>query len=147
MANKQTPYDIAVSKTVKRIPVPVPSIRQYTGMILRNEGCQQAAVHIVVIGNTFMTRLNREYLSCATPTDVISFPLHAPGEPVEGEIYISLDETKKQAVKYGISIRNEFLRLCIHGILHLLGYTDTTRPAQNAMTQKENLYLRLFKEL
>ena len=62
---------------------------------------------------------------------MISFFLNDDLSPDEaqspwGEIYICVDRAREQAVDYQVTLQNEIARLMIHGLLHLIGYTDET---------------------
>ena len=60
-------------------------------------------------------------------TDVITFNLEEEGKLIEGEIYISFERIKENATLYKQEIEEEFERIIIHGLLHLLGYKDKTK--------------------
>jgi probable rRNA maturation factor len=79
-----------------------------------------------------------------TYTDIITFPMSY--EPIESDIFISIDRIGDNADDLKVSFENELHRVIIHGVLHLIGYDDKTDEAQSLMTQKENEYLskRLF---
>lgn len=87
-----------------------------------------------------MRRLNKKFLQHDYATDVISFPLN-DGREVSGEIYVGLDQARRQATKYGVSQKKEIHRLVIHGLLHLLGYGDDTPQKKNIMTLLEDYFL------
>lgn len=85
---------------------------------------------IIFIDNDEIHKLNREYRNIDRPTDVISFAFNDNGNlkgPVNmlGEIYVSIDKMKEQALEYNHSEKRELSFLCIHGLLHLLGYDHT----------------------
>lgn len=65
--------------------------------------------------------LNAEYLDHDWPTDVLSFALHAAGEPPLGDVYIGIDRAHEQAQTRDLSPMEEIVRLTIHGTLHVLG--------------------------
>ena len=89
-----------------------------------------------------MINLNGRFLHHWYSTDVLSFPVEEIGKrSVEGEIYVNLDQARRQAREYDVSIRNEVGRLVIHGILHLLGYDDKRKDERLKMTMRENVYL------
>jgi len=90
-----------------------------------------------------MTDLNGSYLKHRYPTDVLSFQLGEHEKKIDGEIYINLDQAKRQARAYKVSFCEEFSRLTIHGLLHLLGYRDNTARKKALMTKKENLFLSI----
>ena len=108
--------------------------------VLRGEGVRHAAVSLVCVDSRRCRAINREFLSHDEVTDVISFPLES-GERLEGEIYVNLDRVHNQAREYGVTSRNELARLTIHGILHLAGYEDLTRPARTRMHARQERYV------
>jgi probable rRNA maturation factor len=126
-----------------------PSYRRRTGdvrriarSVLRKEHCRAADLGIIFINDRRMRALNAEYLRHYYTTDVLSFPLSGRDAVcLEGEIYVNLDQARRQSLEYGVSFRQEIYRLVIHGTLHLLGYHDTTRREKERMTRFENSYL------
>jgi rRNA maturation RNase YbeY len=69
-----------------------------------------------------------------------------PKAGVEGEIYISVDRVRDNAVGLAIPYYDELLRVMLHGALHLCGYKDKTPPEQKRMRRMEDKYLKLFKD-
>lgn len=105
---------------------------------LAAEGVAEGEVSVAVVSDDQISRLNQQYLSHQGPTDVISFPLHRPGGPPLGDIYIGGEQARRQAADAGIPLREEILRLAIHGTLHVLGY-DHPEGADRASSP---MYLR-----
>ncbi|MEO8710843.1 MAG: rRNA maturation RNase YbeY [Parafilimonas sp.] len=93
----------------------------------------------------YLFEINRRYLNHNTYTDVITFPLSNPHEPIVGEIYISSERIKENAKNYKVSYQSELVRVLIHGALHLCGYNDDTALKKEQMRSKENFYLKKFK--
>ena len=83
----------------------------------------------------FTTFLKRDYF-----TDVISFDYTENGV-VSGDIMISLDRVTENASTMGVSYLEELQRIMVHGLLHLIGYDDSTAESKAVMTGKEDLYL------
>ncbi len=108
--------------------------------VLRGEKLSKTALSVVFTHHHYIRKLNRQFLDHDFSTDVIAFPLDPEGG-VAGEIYINLDKVRKQAREYDVTYRNETKRLLIHGILHLLGYKDSTAAERVAMKRKEDYYL------
>ncbi len=88
-----------------------------------------------------MQRLNRQYRGLDKTTDVLSFPLCETGLPGPGEalgdIVISIPRAEAQAQAYGVSFRNELLRLLLHGLLHLVGYDHEKNSYQKQRMQRK----------
>lgn len=111
--------------------------------VLMKERYRDAEINIVMVNDKKMQQLNGKYLDHWYATDVLSFPLgDSTALKVEGEVYINLDQARRQAKEYGVSYRNETARLVIHGVLHLLGYDDATKAQKQTMTKLEDRYLR-----
>ena len=65
---------------------------------------------------------------------------------ISGDIYISLERVRDNAIKYKVTAEEEFRRILVHGILHLLGYDDKSKGDKTRMTKMENKYLKAFQE-
>ena len=101
-------------------------------------------VSVTLVDNEFIHNLNRDYRHIDRPTDVISFAfldgnenkdrIFQSGEMVVlGEIYISFDKAREQAISYGHSLDRELKFLFVHGILHLLGYDHMNPDDEKVM--------------
>lgn len=111
--------------------------------VYKEEGKEIPALAVICTHNRFIRKINREFLNHDYITDVIAFPLGEDGD-VEAEIYINLDAARNQAKKFNVTYTQEARRLLIHGVLHLLGYSDKTRRERNKMTMQEEFYLALI---
>ncbi len=98
----------------------------------------------VFCSDEYLLGINKEYLKHDYYTDIITFNLANPEQPVEGEIYISLDRVKENAKNIGQSYNNELHRVIFHGALHLCGFKDKTKEEQATMRRKEDEYLNLY---
>lgn len=112
--------------------------------VLRNEATGVAGLNIVFVNDKETTRLHRKFFHHHYTTDVISFRLddNARRRRVEGEVYVNIDQARRQAKTYNVSVGNEVRRLVIHGILHLVGYDDNTTINKKIMRSLEDKYLR-----
>jgi probable rRNA maturation factor len=77
---------------------------------------------VVLTGDESIAVLNRDYLGHEGPTDVLAFHLHAPGEPPVGDVYVGVEQARRQAGSFGATPGEEVLRLVVHGTLHVLGW-------------------------
>ncbi|MBI1807597.1 MAG: rRNA maturation RNase YbeY [Ignavibacteria bacterium] len=109
--------------------------------VLQGECKGEAEINVIAIHDRAMLALNSTYLGHYYATDVLSFPLSEDKKKLEGEVYVNLDQARRQAREYGVSMNNECVRLVIHGVLHLVGYTDVTAREKKRMTKRENGYL------
>lgn len=109
---------------------------------LRKEKVTDADCNIVFIGDRRMIALNSRYLQHRTATDVLSFSLGESGNGLVGEVYVNVDQARRQARFYGATYRSEIARLAIHGLLHLAGHDDRTPRQKEAMRRREDAFLR-----
>ena len=91
-----------------------------------------------------MTGLNETFLRHRGVTDVITFNYaeRPDGAPLQGEIFVCLDEARVQATRFGTSWQEELVRYIVHGILHLQGYDDRRKIDRLRMKRRENQLLK-----
>ncbi len=110
---------------------------------------------LIFMNNEEIQQINHEYRGKNVPTDVISFAMEELGEGemeievegaprILGDIVISVERAKEQAVDYGHSDERELGFLAIHGFLHLLGYDHMTSEDEKEMTKKQETILQSF---
>lgn len=132
--------------------------------VIVREKAKLESLSYVFCTDTFLLKINRDYLDHDTLTDIITFDLNTPtdilfdtlesikgknvshgtsSKRVEGEIYISIPRVRYNARKLEIPFQDELDRVIIHGVLHLLGYSDKTNAQKAAMREKEEACLSL----
>lgn len=129
----------------KRIGLKDRQIVKTTLMALfKKEKKKLAELRYVFVPDERLLEINREFLQHDFYTDIITFPLSGPGQPIVGEIYISVDRVRENAREYESTIKRELLRVIFHGALHLCGYRDKTPKDQAIMRKQEEAYLRII---
>ena len=95
---------------------------------------------VVLVGDRRMSALHEEFMDMKGPTDVLTFPLEADalGRAISGEVILCVPEALRQARSRRILPRLELLLYAVHGMLHLLGYDDTTDRAFRTMHHTED---------
>ena len=98
-------------------------------------------ISIIFTSDIYVSDLKKRFFLKDQWTDVIAFPLHSnKKEKIEGEIYISMPTAKENADKFNKAYENELARLIIHGVLHLLDYSDQSfKEKQNMSKMEENI--------
>ena len=104
-------------------------------------------VDVIFVDDDFMKKINRKFTKRRKTTDVLSFGMKEGKNmgvdyPSLGDIYVSLDQAKRQAQEYRISFKEETSRLVIHGLLHLLGHDHKSKKEAKTMKEKEEAYLK-----
>lgn len=120
------------------------AFRLLARQVLRREGTRTATCSVVFVDDARIRALNRRFLRRNRTTDVIAFPLHERGKEIEGEVYVNVDQARRQSRHYHVTPRNELARLVVHGLLHLLGYRDKTPRQKARMTKRQEAYLLLL---
>lgn len=98
-------------------------------------------LNFIFCNDHYLHEINVKFLDHDTLTDVITFPYTNHDQPIEGDIYISIDRIKENAQKFNSDFNQELKRVMIHGVLHLCGYGDKSKAEQKVMRAKENFYL------
>jgi probable rRNA maturation factor len=102
------------------------------------------SLNYVFCTDDYLLTINQQYLNHNYYTDIITFNLANKNQPVIGDIYISIDRVKDNAITHNYTFTQELHRVILHGALHLCNYTDKTKAAQLTMRQKENHYLNKY---
>ncbi len=109
--------------------------------VAKEEGQVLKSMSIIFCSDAYLLDINKEYLQHDYYTDIITFPLHDDGQPIEADIFISIDRVTENAAKLQQDFDQELSRVIVHGLLHLLGYGDATYTEKKAMRQREDFYL------
>lgn len=107
-------------------------------------------ISITFVRRSAIQRLNRAHLKRNRPTDVIAFGFRRTGRsaPIVGDVYIAPDVARQSARLNGVSVREEIIRLVVHGTLHVLGHDhpETQARTRSPMWRKqERLVARLAR--
>ncbi len=99
-------------------------------------------ISIIFCSDNYILDINQKYLQHDYFTDIITFD-YCEGDKLSGDLFISIDSVKENAMEYGSEFSDELNRVIVHGILHLIGYDDHTEEDIAMMRKKENYYLSL----
>jgi len=87
--------------------------------------------------------MNKSYLNHNQFTDVITFD-YSDDDQISGDIFISVEQVKENAVLYKTNGEDELRRVMVHGVLHLMGFDDGTETERKVMREMENEALHLW---
>jgi probable rRNA maturation factor len=99
-------------------------------------------ISIIFCSDNYILDVNLRYLHHDYFTDVITFD-YCEGDKLSGDLFISIDSVRENAVEFGTEFDEELHRVIVHGVLHLIGYDDHTPEDQKVMRAKEDYYLSL----
>lgn len=113
--------------------------------IINDHRKETGNINIILTNEKKITELNNTYLNHNYPTDVITFNFNEKNI-ISGDIYIGIDCVIRNARTNKVLKDNEFSRVVVHGILHLLGYDDKNKKQRENMRRMENKYLEKLEE-
>lgn len=129
---------VELANLQRRVSIPRRRILRTARRALRDLGRPGAGVHLTFVDDARIRRLNARYLRHRRPTDVLAFPLEAPGPSgLWGEVVVSAETARRQAVRLGVPVGLELDLLVVHGLLHLAGYDDGDPREARLMHQRE----------
>ena len=126
-----------------RYKLPHPRITsRWIRSVAESEKSSVALINFIFCSDKYLKNINLEYLSHDTFTDIITFD-YGDSDGIQGDVFISIERVKENAQKFETHFEQELHRVMVHGVLHLLGYTDKTKAAKSLMRKKEDAYLSL----
>lgn len=135
---------IAVHNQQTRLRVDKRLLKKAVRLILEDAWIISGEISIAVVDDPTIARVHEEFLDDDSPTDVLSFVLDSSPGHLEGEVIASAEAAISRAPEYDWPAERELLLYVIHGVLHLVGYHDTTPKARTKMRKMEQHYLNLL---
>jgi rRNA maturation RNase YbeY len=103
---------------------------------------EQGDITVVFCSDAYILEMNRSHLNHDYYTDIITFD-YCEGDLVSGDLFISLDTVLSNSIELGTSFTDEIHRVCVHGLLHLLGFKDKTYDDEREMRRQEDIMLSI----
>ena len=124
-------------------------LKQWIIGVIEKKKYKTGEINFVFCSDEYLLSINQQYLKHNTYTDIITFDYSDKSTPIKkglvevsGDIFISIDRVEENAKKFSKTTENELHRVMIHGVLHLLGYTDKSKKAKEEMTKQEDACLK-----
>ena len=115
-------------------------------MVVESEIKKMGDLSIIFCSDRYILDVNIKYLQHDYFTDIITFD-YCEGDRISGDLFISIDSVRENALFYGTEFEDELDRVMVHGVLHLLGYDDHTPEDIAVMREKENYYVKMKRSL
>jgi probable rRNA maturation factor len=144
IAPPSTRIEVEVSDTQSHLSVDPEFLKDLVRRVLVLEGVECATVSIALVDDLTIHAINRRHLAHDWPTDVITFVLSEQDDPtLAAELVVSAEMAASTARDVGVDPRSELALYLVHGLLHLLGFDDTTLEAADEMRRREAEILAL----
>lgn len=115
--------------------------KQWLKDVAKTEGFKLGELNYIFCSDAYLLDINQKYLGHDTLTDIVTFDNSEDSNVIEGDIFISIDRVRENAVKFDTET-SELKRVMVHGLLHLAGYKDKDKVQKELMRSKENEYLK-----
>ena len=119
-------------------------VKTWVKATIEAEGYKLQELNYIFCSDDFLLDINRQYLQHDYYTDIITFDLSEPGQPINAEIYISVERVRDNARQFNSTLKQEIHRVIFHGALHLCGYGDKKPKEEVLMRKMEDKYLSLY---
>ena len=116
--------------------------RKWLKAVAGSEMKQLGDVNVIFCSDNYILDVNMKYLQHYYFTDIITFD-YCEGKVLSGDLFISIDSVRENAVFYSTEFVDELNRVIVHGLLHLIGYDDHTEEEVKVMRSKEDYYLKI----
>jgi probable rRNA maturation factor len=137
--SSRSSFAVEISNTQGFLRVDRGELAGLVERVLRAEDIERAVISVALVDNATIHRLNREYLQHDWPTDVISFLLSEPNDPVlTGELVISAEMASATAAEIEADPWAELVLYTVHGLLHLCSYDDACQADSELMRARED---------
>ncbi|SFV31741.1 rRNA maturation RNase YbeY [Thermoflavifilum thermophilum] len=148
MATPRISFAVNEVKNPFHPPLTKNRVRQALSYLFDQEQKPLRRLLYVFCRDAFLWELNQQYLQHDTYTDILTFDLTPfPGDPIEAEIYISVERVRENAQQFGVPFEDELIRVIFHGALHLCGYDDHKEADRYRMRAREDVYLEFWHQL
>jgi|TARA_B100001939_G_C16659992_1_gene495513 rRNA maturation RNase YbeY len=118
-------------------------ISTWLSACIANLGYNLGELSIIFCCDEYLLDINKKHLNHDFYTDIITFNYNVE-KKLNGDLFISVDRVKDNAILFNENFNVELFRVIIHGVLHLCGFNDKTIDEQKEMRSKENYYLSLM---
>ena len=111
-------------------------------LVAESEIRRVGQINIIFCSDNYILDVNQQFLQHDYFTDIITFD-YCERDILSGDLFISVDTVRDNAVEYGTEFEDELNRVIVHGVLHLIGYDDHSDEDVAQMRKKEDYYLSL----
>lgn len=111
--------------------------------VISSEMKGEGEINYIFCDDDYLVEINQQYLGHDTLTDIISFD-YSIGNELQGDIFISIERVRENAIDFNVPFDEELKRVLVHGVLHYCGYKDKSKEDEIRMRQKEEEKMKMF---
>ena len=121
-------------------------VTKWLKQVIVDSGYTVGDLTYIFCSDEYLKEINLKYLKHDYYTDIVTFD-YREGNGISGDMFISVDRVVENARLFECDINDEFLRVIIHGLLHLLGFNDFSDQEKVIIRNKENECIFMYKEI
>ena len=111
--------------------------------VISSENKKEGDINYIFCDDEYILEINKQYLDHDYYTDIISFD-YSVGNELHGDIFISIERVRENALEFEVTFDEELKRVLAHGVLHYCGYKDKTEEEELLMRSKEDEKIKMF---
>jgi probable rRNA maturation factor len=119
------------------------AISNWISNVIKSENKKEGEINYIFCDDEYLLQINQEHLQHDYYTDIISFD-YTVGNEINGDMFISIERVKDNAIDFNVAFEEELKRVLVHGILHYAGYKDKSEADELLMRSKEDEKLAMF---
>ncbi|KIA97997.1 MULTISPECIES: rRNA maturation RNase YbeY [unclassified Flavobacterium] len=119
------------------------AFEEWLSAVILSENKKEGEISYIFCDDEYLHKINVEYLNHDTLTDIISFD-YTVGNELNGDIFVSVERVRDNALDFNVPFENELKRVLAHGILHYCGYKDKSESEAALMRSKEEEKIAMF---
>ena len=118
-------------------------LSNWLSQVILSENKKEGDINYVFCDDEYLLNINQQYLDHDTLTDIISFD-YSVGNELHGDIFISVERVRENALDFSVTFDEELKRVLVHGVLHYCGFKDKSEEDEQLMRQKEDEKIKMF---
>ena len=118
-------------------------LSNWLSQVILSESKKEGDINYIFCDDEYLLNLNEQYLDHDTLTDIISFD-YSVGNELHGDIFISIERVRENALDFSVTFDEELKRVLVHGVLHYCGFKDKSEEDEQLMRQKEDEKIKMF---
>jgi probable rRNA maturation factor len=119
------------------------AISSWISNVIKSENKKEGEISYIFCDDEYLLQINQEHLQHDFYTDIISFD-YTVGNELSGDIFVSVERVRENAIDFKVPFDEEFKRVLVHGVLHYCGYKDKSEEDELLMRSKEDEKIAMF---